>query len=85
MQGSIDINNLAGLKGGNYIDDTNEHTTTGPDSWFALKALGGDAVVSTSSNNIDGLDGFTITQDDVIVGNFTAITLSSGAVIAYKR
>lgn len=86
---SIDINNLAGLKGGEYFADTDAHTPEegSPGAWFAVQAVNGaDAVLSAVTSNITNLSAsLTIPSGHIIYGNFTALTLASGAVICYKR
>jgi hypothetical protein len=46
-----------------------------------------DAVFSSLTGNImgDAITGVTIPAGQVIFGNFTAFTLTSGSVIAYKN
>tara|TARA_B100001057_G_C22519317_1_gene821192 strand:- start:147 stop:440 length:294 start_codon:yes stop_codon:yes gene_type:complete len=67
-----------------YIDDTD--TKTG--SFSAITAVGtADAVLAhaTSASDITGFDAnITIPKGVTIFGNFTAIDLVSGAVIAYN-
>lgn len=85
---NVNVNNLAGHKGGQYINDTSATTPEESDgSWFAIQAVNGaDAVVNSITGNITGLTGsLTIPSGHIIYGNYTAITLTSGAVICYKR
>ena len=72
-----------GQNGYTYISDT---TVTVGD-WVAVKATGtADAVFTTlTSKSSTALDGETLGKGDLYYGDFTGITLASGAVIAYKR
>jgi hypothetical protein len=75
-----------GLNGGEYINTTD--VTTG--NWFAIQATE-DTVLAAQASNITNLDDICTGQDattlsagTVLYGNFTSITLTSGAVIAYN-
>ena len=75
-----------GLNGGTYINTTG--ATTG--SFFAIQATE-DTVLAAQSSNITNLDDICTGQDattlsagTVLYGNFSSITLTSGAVIAYN-
>ena len=72
-----------GQNGYTYITGT---TVTVGD-WVAIKATGtADAVFTTlTSKTSTALDGETLGKGDIYYGDFTGITLASGAVIAYKR
>ena len=75
-----------GLNGGEYINDTAAHAG----SFFAIQATEDTVLAAQSSNitNLDdictGQDGTTLTAGTVLYGNFSSITLTSGAVIAYN-
>ena len=80
---------LTGCCGADYIDDTSAGTShTGP--YIALQAVGtADAVLDQS--DMDGGVNWTDFDADVtiprgvtIYGKFTAVSLGSGAVLAYK-
>jgi len=55
------------------------------DTFYAFKAIGGDATVSAVSGSGDNLTSVTVQQGDVVYGNFTSITPSSGTVLAYLK
>ena len=71
---------------GEYINDTAAHAG----SFFAIQATE-DTVLAAQSSNITNLDDICTGQDattlsagTVLYGNFSSITLTSGAVIAYN-
>jgi len=75
-----------GLNGGEYINDTASHTG----NWFGFMATE-DTVVSSITSNVINLSDITASQDNTtlsantaIYGNISAITLASGAIIAYN-
>jgi len=75
-----------GLNGGEYINDTAAHTG----DFFCIVATE-DTVIDSITSNVDNLSDITASQDNTtlsantaIYGRITGITLSSGAVIAYK-
>lgn len=72
-----------GQSGFDAITDTSANTGT----WVAIKAIHGDAVIATGTTGAgDDLPASTtLSEGDVIYGPFTAITLSSGKVIAYRK
>ena len=55
------------------------------DTFYAIKAIGGDATVSTVSVSGDNLISDTIAQGDVVYGDFSSVTPSSGTVLAYLK
>lgn len=71
-----------GQNGINYYTDTTAYTGL----WYAIKAEGSADAVFTTLTTADGtsLASSTLLAGDVIYGKFTAITLTSGKVIAYK-
>ena len=86
MAGSVSEYRGLGLNGGAYINDTATHTG----NWFAIQATE-DTVLATQASNITnlddictGTDGTTLSANTVLYGNFTSVTLTSGAVIAYN-
>jgi hypothetical protein len=75
-----------GLNGGEYINGTG--AVTG--NFFAIQATE-DTVLAAQASNITNLDDICTGQDattlsagTVLYGNFTSITLTNGAVIAYN-
>lgn len=75
-----------GLNGGEYINDTASHTG----DFFCIVAME-DTVLASVTSNIDniadlctGQDATTLTANTAIYGRITGITLTGGAVIAYK-
>lgn len=75
-----------GLNGGEYINDTAAHTG----DFFCIVATE-DTVLASVTSNIDniadlctGQDATTLSANTVIYGRITSVTLTSGAVIAYK-
>jgi len=75
-----------GLNGGIYLNDTAAHTG----DFFCIVATE-DTVIDSITSNVDNLSDITASQDNTtlsantaIYGRITGITLSSGAVIAYK-
>lgn len=75
-----------GLNGGTYINDTAAHTG----NFFAIQATEATVIAAQSSNitNLDdictGQDATELASGTVLYGNFSSITLTSGAVIAYN-
>ena len=71
-----------GESGGQYMTAGTAYTN-GP--WHALKILS-DCTFSTLTSNITGLPNTLVkTAPDTIPGTFTAITLGTGALIAYSQ
>ena len=71
---------IGGL-GGQYITDTNE-ATPNQARFICIQAVE-DTVINTVTGNID-VDGITILAGTMIYGRWTALTLTSGKVIAYE-
>ena len=75
-----------GLNGGEYINTTG--ATTG--KFFAIQATEATVLAAQASNitNLDdictGQDATELAAGTVLYGNFSSITLTSGAVIAYN-
>lgn len=68
------------------INDTSAHTD-GP--YVAVQAVGAaNAVINNSGTTVSGSTDFdaaiTLATGEVLYGHFTSITLTSGAVVAYK-
>ena len=74
---------LSGEYGGLYINDTSAHNNTAG-GWCEIRALTA-TVVASSTSNISGLSAFSLAAGQTVAGVFTAITLTSGSVIAYNR
>jgi hypothetical protein len=75
-----------GLNGGEYINDTAAHTG----DFFCIVATE-DTVLASVTSNIDniadlctGQDATTLSANTAIYGRITSVTLTSGAIIAYK-
>ena len=81
---SFVVDNLSlGLLGFDYISGSGAGEAG---SWFALKAMNADAVLEVASSSIgDHLTASTIEQSDVLYGNFTLVSMSSGELIAYRH
>lgn len=77
---NANIVNLAGGNGGTYIGDTTANT----DTWFCVYCIA-NATFSTLTNNVGYPDNLQLTAGQAIYGTFTAITLASGSVVAYKK
>lgn len=77
------IGNLRAENGGDFVNDTAEHTG----QWFAL-VVEEDAVLTAVTQpyieNSDGRVGISYPQGFVIYGETTAFTLASGSVLAVK-
>ena len=88
MAGSVSEYRGLGLNGGEYINDTAVHTGT----WFAIQATEATVLASVASNITNlgdictggGLDATELAAGTVLYGNYTSISLTSGAVIAYN-
>ena len=86
MAGSVSEYRGLGLNGGEYINGTGAITG----SFFALQATEATVLAAQSSNitNLDdlctGQDATSLAANTVLYGNFTSVTLTSGAVIAYN-
>lgn len=70
-----------GQGGFNTYADTSLHSG----NWVAFKAVHGDAVIASSvSATGDNLPtSMTLSEGDVVYGDFTAVTLASGKILAY--
>ena len=80
-------NESLGVNGGVLISSANGAVTG---NFRAIKALGGDVVISAATGNIltpagaSGLAGRTISDGDHVVGTFSSVTLTSGYAILYN-
>ena len=74
-------NLLLGQVGFEVIDDTSAHAG----EYYAIKAVNANAVIATGVSALgDNLSAVTLLEGDLLYGNFTSITLTSGEVLAYK-
>ena len=84
MAGSVSEYRGLGLNGGAYINDTATHTG----NWFAIQATEATVLAAQASNitNLTNIvtDATSLAANTVLYGNFTSVTLASGAVIAYN-
>lgn len=75
MGSSTNVYNLSGGNGGEYINDTSEHT-----GYFYAIQFAQESQLSAWTGNISGaVPTETFDKGDVIYGRFTSITLASGA------
>lgn len=85
---AADTDDLMGQNGVDYFADTSAHTVGGSRAhWSAIKAHGGTATVATVTvvgGNVGTLTSFTLLQGEVLTGQFSGITLTSGAVLCYR-
>lgn len=73
---------LSGEYGGAYYADTAAHTG----DWICIQAITATTFTTLTSPTITGaLASITLAAGGLLHGNFTAITLASGSVIAYNR
>jgi hypothetical protein len=71
-----------GLNGSKYITGTAANTD-GP--WCAIQALEDTVIASMTATNVTGtLSAIPLPAGVAIYGNITAVTLTSGKIIAYK-
>ena len=84
MAGSVSEYRGLGLNGGSYVNDTAVHTG----NWFAIQATEATVLAAQASNitNLTNIvtDATSLAAGTVLYGNFTSVTLASGAVIAYN-
>jgi len=69
-----------GLNGFDHVADTDPHAG----SWYAIKAVGGDATGAFTMEDGDSLAAFTVAENDWLYGHCTAVTLTEGAILAYR-
>jgi len=80
MSTNVNIKSNSGASnGGTVYSDTSVYTGT----WFRIDALS-DAVFTTLTGNVSGMGSTTLKAGQSLYGSFTAITLASGAVVAYN-
>jgi len=77
--------NAFGENGGKYIKDTTPMTPTSGLNFYAIHIIT-DTVFTTLTGTLSGtgLEGDTFVAGTILYGRFTAITLTSGSVIAYE-
>lgn len=84
MSGARVIRNLKGENGSNYITDTALHSNA--TFWDSIQALEATVIATAVCSNMGGtLAAIPIPAGSFIYGLFSAITLTSGKVIAYKK
>lgn len=67
--------------GADYIADTNARTG----KWRAIQILTDTVFTTLTADNITGsMATLSLTAGQILVGHFTAITLQSGSVMAYR-
>jgi hypothetical protein len=81
------VANRAAENGSKIISDANPHGFSKSQPIIAIRVLVDTVVAALVSSNMEGTEAFytarAMTSDDpVILGNFTSITLTSGAVQA---
>lgn len=74
--------NVMGKFGAKRVTTTSETTPDEGKIFVAIKALA-ETTINTTTGNITGFDGAVISQGDVVVGEFTSVTLTSGDAILY--
>lgn len=75
------LEQAGGSASGQYITDTNEATPSLP-RFIAIQAIS-NTVISSVTGNID-VSGIELLAGMIIYGRWTALTLTSGEVIAYE-
>jgi hypothetical protein len=82
---NLNSNKVLGKNGGIIVSTTDPLVDL---DCFAIKAFGGDVVISTitlATGWTGSLNGLTISDGDILLVAFTAITLTSGKAILYKN
>jgi len=75
-----EANNVAfGANGFDWV------TGTESGDWFCFKAVNGNATLSATSAFGDALAATVIQNGDLVFGNFSAVAVTSGAVLAYRN
>ena len=69
-----------GINGFEVIENATKST-----GYYAIKAVGGTATINAVSNAGDNLSNFDIISSDIIFGNFSSVTVTSGKVLAYIK
>ena len=88
MSGSVSEYRAVGLGGGEYISFDQGDTGAKTGNWFAIQATEATVLAAQASNitNLTNIvtDATSLAANTVLYGNFTSVTLASGAVIAYN-
>jgi hypothetical protein len=88
MAGSVSEYRGLGLNGGEYISYDRGDTGAMTGNWFAIQATVATVLAAQTSNiaNLTNIvtDATSLAAGTVLYGNFTSVTLASGAVIAYN-
>lgn len=71
-----------GLKG---FDEVSGSESAPAPGWFAFKAFNGNATLSATSDFGGNLSSGVLQNGDIIYGNFSAVAVTSGLVIAYRN
>jgi hypothetical protein len=84
MSGAVNVANLSGANGGQYIADTSTYTATqGATKIMEIHAVTA-CVLDTVVGNVSGLDGTTIPAGDSAFGQFDSVILTSGTAYLYN-
>lgn len=59
--------------------------TISENDYYAIKAVEGPATISVVSNAGDDLTDLDIISGDIIFGNFSSVTITSGKVLVYIK
>ncbi len=79
----VDANNVAfGLKG---FDEVSSSEPAPSNGWFMFKAFNGNATLSATSALGDNLSSGILQNGDNLHGNFSAVAVTSGLVLAYRN
>ena len=88
MAGSVSEYRGLGLNGGEYISYDRGDTGAMTGNWFAIQATEATVLAAQTSNitNLTNIvtDATSLAANTVLYGNFTSVTLASGAVVAYN-
>jgi len=82
-----EISGMLGQEGSDYIAGTDPSAPSTATHWTTVKAIGGDAVIAemvVNTANVGSIDAFTLLNDDVVHGEITRLTLTSGKVMCYR-
>lgn len=91
----LTIDELLGQAKRDYFEDTNAHTVPSPYvSWYAVKALGAVTIntmtvqrvfTDPSETPVTALTSVTLVAGELFMIDFSAITLTSGKVVCYRK
>ena len=71
-----------GLKGFDEVSGTKSAPAKG---WFMFKAFNGNATLSATCDYGDNLSSGILQNGDNVHGNFSAVAVTSGLVLAYRN